>query len=89
MEKNAQLWKEGNGFEYLRELRKFFDSKGNWDTAVIQKRLKISEQEVGELMRALGYELIGNEWMLGQSKKANTRRNKWLASEERFKDIEV
>ena len=40
-------------------------------------------------MRALGYELIGNEWMLGQSKKANNRRNKWLASEERFKDIEV
>lgn len=36
-------------------------------------------------MRALGYELIGNKWLLGQSEKANNRRTKWLLNEKKSK----
>ena len=73
------------GISYSNELRIFFDSKGNWKTKEIQKRLKISEQTVNELMFLLGYELVDNEWLLGQSEKANTRRNKWLSKETRLR----
>lgn len=83
--KIARVWNKNNGFSYSNELRIFFDSKGNWKTKEIQKRLKISEQTVNELMFLLGYELVDNEWLLGQSEKANTRRNKWLSKETRLR----
>lgn len=83
--KLAAKWKQQN-LDDPRQLRRFFDRRIVWSHAEVCNRLKINSVNAKALMNALGYELIGPNWALGDDQVCLAARAKWLELESRYRN---
>lgn len=74
----ADFWRH-KGFTTSGDLHEYIDRNQPWEVDRLATRLHLSVKEVERLLRSIGYEVASDgRWSAGTSKRAKTRRHKWL-----------
>lgn len=84
IEQLLKKFKNNNNIENIIELRELFDDIDNWTTEKAQYLLNIDEESATFLLKAQGYELVGNSWVIGKSKDAQKRIKLWKKQERNY-----
>lgn len=78
----VQSWQFA-GLQDPRFIREWFDTKELWEPGEVARRLGVGSVLAMEFLTGLGYEPVRGRlsWALGTSRRAKSRRAKWMRSE--------